>query len=183
MQRADKWGLSGIQGLDRPTERLVAVALHRDLEQMEYKRQHPEPAFSRSLHDAVLAEPRPRRARRGARILTALQLGRMQRAVVSSTRKSIELVVNCSYWPSVRTRLNRATAGLWGRSPVSKKARMWELKIRMWPRRYVTRAKPDGRGTRFLAPIYGWFSEGFSTRELQIARTLLDTLSMSNKAV
>jgi predicted ATPase len=28
-----------------------------------------------------------------------------------------------------------------------------------------------------LAPIYGWFTEGFDTRDLKQAKTLLDTLA------
>jgi hypothetical protein len=30
---------------------------------------------------------------------------------------------------------------------------------------------------RLLAPIYGWFTEGFSTLELKDAKALLDELS------
>jgi len=30
---------------------------------------------------------------------------------------------------------------------------------------------------RMLAEVYGWFTEGFDTRDLQEARTLLDELS------
>jgi len=37
------------------------------------------------------------------------------------------------------------------------------------------------RGTRqareLLAPVYGWFTEGFDTRDLKEAKTLLEQLS------
>jgi hypothetical protein len=39
----------------------VAVALHDDPEQMEYKRWHPQPGFARPLHDGVLARAYGRR--------------------------------------------------------------------------------------------------------------------------
>jgi tetratricopeptide (TPR) repeat protein len=50
-----EWGVSGILEPVARRERLVAVALRCDAEQMEYKRQHPQPGFARPLHDAVLA--------------------------------------------------------------------------------------------------------------------------------
>ena len=59
------------------------------------------------------------------------------------------------------------------------KARMWELRsacdlARLW--------RDQGRGAEaygLLAPIYSWFNEGFGTRDLQVARALLDTISPS----
>jgi class 3 adenylate cyclase/predicted ATPase len=35
----------------------------------------------------------------------------------------------------------------------------------------------DGEARNLLAPVYGWFSEGFETADLQEAKSLLDTLS------
>ena len=32
-------------------------------------------------------------------------------------------------------------------------------------------------GNTVLAPVYGWFTEGFDTADLQEARALLDTLA------
>jgi hypothetical protein len=63
------------------------------------------------------------------------------------------------------------------------KARMWELRAAcdlagLW--------RDQGRGAEaygLLAPVYSWFSEGFGTRDLQVARALLDTLSPSPAAV
>jgi predicted ATPase len=51
---------------------------------------------------------------------------------------------------------------------------MWELRAAcdlagLW--------RDQGRGAEahgLLAPIYSWFSEGFGTRELQMARAVLD---------
>ena len=40
--------------------------------------------------------------------------------------------------------------------------------------------KSEGRreeGHSLLGPIYGWFTEGFDTKDLQEARALLDELS------
>ena len=36
--------------------------------------------------------------------------------------------------------------------------------------------KPD-EAREFLAPAYGWFTEGFDTRDLKEAKTLLDELA------
>jgi predicted ATPase len=33
------------------------------------------------------------------------------------------------------------------------------------------------RLARLLAPVYGWFTEGFDTRDLKEAKTLLDELA------
>ena len=46
------------------------------------------------------------------------------------------------------------------------------------PRRYEPRpplARP-GQGAALLAPVYGWFTEGFDTRDLKEAKALLDEL-------
>jgi predicted ATPase len=43
---------------------------------------------------------------------------------------------------------------------------------RLWQRQ----GKRDG-AKQLLAPIYGWFSEGFDTADLQEAKALLDELS------
>jgi class 3 adenylate cyclase/tetratricopeptide (TPR) repeat protein len=61
MTLATEWGLSGLQQQVILRERLVAVALYDDPEQMEYKRRHPQPGFARPLHDGVLARAYGRR--------------------------------------------------------------------------------------------------------------------------
>jgi predicted ATPase len=43
---------------------------------------------------------------------------------------------------------------------------------RLWQRQGKRQAASD-----VLAPLYGWFSEGFDTADLQEARTLLEELS------
>jgi predicted ATPase len=56
-------------------------------------------------------------------------------------------------------------------------AKSWELRVamslcRLWQR--------QGKGTaarELLAPIYGWFTEGFDTADLQEAKTLLEELA------
>lgn len=56
-------------------------------------------------------------------------------------------------------------------------ARLWELRAasslaRLW--------KEDGevrRAQELLAPIYGWFTEGFEAADLKEAKALLDELS------
>jgi predicted ATPase len=55
-------------------------------------------------------------------------------------------------------------------------ARMWELRAavslaRLWADRSGRRKAHD-----LLAPVYGWFTEGFDTPDLRGAKTLLDGL-------
>ncbi len=56
-------------------------------------------------------------------------------------------------------------------------AKSWELRAatslaRLWP-------SQDKRqdATDLLAPVYGWFTEGFDTADLKDAKTLLDELA------
>ena len=56
-------------------------------------------------------------------------------------------------------------------------AKMWELRAAM----SIARLRRD-RGRRadardLLAPVYGWFTEGFDTKDLKDAKALLDDLS------
>jgi predicted ATPase len=56
------------------------------------------------------------------------------------------------------------------------KAKSWELRIamslaRLWRDRGKQQAAHD-----LLASVYGWFTEGFDTRDLKEAKALLDTL-------
>ena len=60
---------------------------------------------------------------------------------------------------------------------------MWELKSACGLADMLREQTRMAAAHDLLAPIYSWFSEGFSTRELQMARILLDTLSTSPKAV
>jgi predicted ATPase len=55
-------------------------------------------------------------------------------------------------------------------------AKMWELRAatslaRLWARQGRRLEAPD-----LLAPIYGWFTEGFDTADLKDAKALLDEL-------
>ena len=54
-------------------------------------------------------------------------------------------------------------------------AKSWELAMSM-ARLWRDQGKPQ-QARELLAPIYGWFTEGFETRDLKDAKTLLDALS------
>jgi predicted ATPase len=41
----------------------------------------------------------------------------------------------------------------------------------------VARSGEARRGARLLAPVYGWFTEGFDTRDLKEAKALLGALA------
>ena len=56
-------------------------------------------------------------------------------------------------------------------------ARSWELRAAMSMARLWRDQGKRKQALELLAPIYGWFTEGFETRDLKDAKTLLDALS------
>ena len=56
-------------------------------------------------------------------------------------------------------------------------AKSWELRAAMsMARLWRDQGKRD-EARELLAPVYGWFTEGFDTRDLKEAETLLDELN------
>jgi len=55
-------------------------------------------------------------------------------------------------------------------------ARSWELRAAMSLSRLRQQQGKQAEARALLAPIYGWFTEGFDTADLQEAKTLLDEL-------
>jgi predicted ATPase len=59
----------------------------------------------------------------------------------------------------------------------SQQAKSWELRAAMsMARLWRDQAKRD-EARELLAPIYGWFTEGFDTLDLKQAKALLDELT------
>jgi predicted ATPase len=57
-------------------------------------------------------------------------------------------------------------------------AKSWELRASMsLARLWRDQGKPQ-RARELLAPVYGWFTEGFDTRDLKEAKTLLEQLAI-----
>ncbi len=56
-------------------------------------------------------------------------------------------------------------------------ARMWELRAATSLARLWRDQGKAGEACDLLAPIYGWFTEGFATPDLTDAKTRLDELS------
>jgi predicted ATPase len=55
-------------------------------------------------------------------------------------------------------------------------AKSWELRAAMsMARLWRDQGKPQ-QARELLAPVYGWFTEGFDTRDLKEAKALLDEL-------
>ena len=52
----------------------------------------------------------------------------------------------------------------------------WELRARDELRTAVARSRRPAKGLHLLAPIYGWFTEGFDTADLKEAKALIDEL-------
>jgi predicted ATPase len=56
-------------------------------------------------------------------------------------------------------------------------AKSWELRAAMsMARLWRDQGKPQ-QARELLAPIYGWFTEGFDTRDLKEAKALLEELA------
>jgi predicted ATPase len=59
-------------------------------------------------------------------------------------------------------------------------AKSWELRAAMsMARLWLAQGKPQ-QARELLAPLYGWFTEGFDTRDLKEAKSLLDVSRMIN---
>jgi predicted ATPase len=56
-------------------------------------------------------------------------------------------------------------------------AKSWELRAATSLSRLWLREGKRGDAGELLMPIYGWFTEGFDTADLQDARALADSLS------
>ena len=57
------------------------------------------------------------------------------------------------------------------------RARSWELRAAMsMARLWRDQGKPQ-QARELLAPVYGWFTEGFDTRDLKEAKALLEELA------
>ena len=56
-------------------------------------------------------------------------------------------------------------------------AKSWELRAAMsMARLWRDQGKPQ-QALELIAPVYGWFTQGFDTRDLKEAKTLLDALA------
>jgi predicted ATPase len=56
------------------------------------------------------------------------------------------------------------------------RAKSWELRAAMSTARLWRDQGRIGEARNLLAPIYGWFTEGFGTVDLKEAKALLDKL-------
>jgi len=56
-------------------------------------------------------------------------------------------------------------------------AKSWELRAAMSMARLWRDQRKAQQGRELLAPVYGWFNEGFDTLDLKEAKKLLEQLS------
>ena len=62
------------------------------------------------------------------------------------------------------------------RSRVQQQAKSWELRAAMSMARLWRDQGKRQQARDLLAPVYGWFTEGFDTLDLKEAKALLDEL-------
>ena len=85
----------------------------------------------------------------------------------------IALVGAIGYWIDEAEEPLRASID-WARH---QQAKSWELRSSTTLAQLL-RERGDRNGARdLLGPIYGWFTEGFDTHDLRVARDLLDSLN------
>jgi len=58
----------------------------------------------------------------------------------------------------------------------SQQAKSWELRAAMSLARLWRNLGKTAEARELLAPVYGWFTEGFDTRDLKEAKALLEEL-------
>jgi len=63
------------------------------------------------------------------------------------------------------------------RPPQRQQAKSWESRIALSLSRLWQRQGKRTEARELLAPIYGWFTEGFDTADLQEAKALLTALA------
>ena len=56
-------------------------------------------------------------------------------------------------------------------------AKSWELRAAMSLSRLWQQQDKQAEARELLAPVYGWFTEGFDTADLQEAKALLEALA------
>jgi predicted ATPase len=59
----------------------------------------------------------------------------------------------------------------------ARQAKSWELRAAMSMARLWRGQGKRNEARELLAPVYGWFTEGFDTRDLKEAKALLDELA------
>ncbi len=172
-----EWGLSGLRQHVPRREQLVAIARNCDREAMAAKRQHPQPGFARSLHDAVLARALGRCGTPDEGLPIIEESLRWSDetgsqffdAELHRTRADLLLMMG---------QLDEAEHSYRKAMKVARdqNARMWELKAAMSLARMLRDQGRRADALGCLASIQGWFREGFDIRELQLSRAVLDTL-------
>jgi predicted ATPase len=75
-------------------------------------------------------------------------------------------------WAEAEACYHRALAVARGQA-----ARLWELRAAVGLARLWRGQGRLGEGHDLLAPVYGWFTEGFDTPDLKEAKALLDNLA------
>jgi predicted ATPase len=59
----------------------------------------------------------------------------------------------------------------------AQQAKSWELRAAMSMARFWRSQGKPQQARELLAPVYGWFTEGFDTRDLKAAKALLNELA------
>jgi class 3 adenylate cyclase/tetratricopeptide (TPR) repeat protein len=178
MVLATEWGLSGLRHQVALRERLVAVALHDDSEQMEYKRRHPQPGFARPLHDGVLARAYGHQGvpEEGLQVIKeslawAEETG-SQFFDAELHRVRAGLLLCMRHMGKAEQSYRKALEVARGQG-----AGMWELRAACDLAQMLRDHGRQAEARDLLTPVHGWFTEGFDVTDLQRAKALLESPS------
>jgi predicted ATPase len=178
---ATRWGFTGTMQLVGRRIALVSVVIDRDQEQFRSLREHRQSGFARSLHDVVLA-----------RMCASLGIAEQGLKLLDEALGYSQQCGSCFYDAEVYRAQGRLLASLrrWTEAENSylsgidtarrQRAHMWELRsatdlAALWADRGERQQAID-----LLAPVYGWFTEGFDTPDLQAAKATLEGLAHSH---
>ena len=103
--------------------------------------------------------------------------GGHQRGDADTKPSCIGCMGNCCCGRPSRTRRRpKPASSRPSTSPASQQAKSWELRATMSLSRLWQQQGKRTAARELLAPIYGWFTEGFDTADLQDAKALLEEL-------
>jgi predicted ATPase len=145
---------------------------------MEYKRRHPQPGFARPLHDGVLARAY---GRRGAPEEGLQVIGEALAWAQETGSQFFDAELH-RIRAGLLLRMQRIDeAELSGRKALevaqAQGAGMWALRATCELAQMLRSRGRQAEARDLLAPIHGWFTEGFDVNDLQRAKALLEGLS------
>jgi class 3 adenylate cyclase/predicted ATPase len=136
-------------------------------------------ALGQTLHDTLIADARLRLGQVEAAMAAAREgLARAERRGERLRLAELHRLTAACHLASSGHKAGAAEVALQAALAVARQqgARMWELRAGCDLARLWAEQGERQKGHELLAPVYGWFKEGFNTPDLKAAKVLLDEL-------